>query len=117
MKMALTDNLKGRGITVAMLNRAIDNTEKVLAIVISNSAKNVTNAQAMKGNISTIANDLETLYKSREELKAIEDEASNAAKIKEDRKVAMEVALKKDQETKARKAEVSKETPPASDEV
>jgi len=97
--MALTDNLKGRGITVAMLNRAIDNTEKVLAIVISNSAKNVTNAQAMKGNISTIANDLETLYKSREELKA------------------MEVALKKDQETKARKAEVSKETPPASDEV
>lgn len=59
--MSVKDRLVERGLTRDRLQIAVDNTEKVLAQVILNASKNVTNAQAMKGNTSALAADLEVM--------------------------------------------------------
>lgn len=63
--MIPTDRLRERGVTERTLDIAIANTERVLAVVIQNASKNVTNAQAMKGNTSQLADDLKTMYAIR----------------------------------------------------
>jgi hypothetical protein len=65
--MIPTDRLIERGVTLRTLDIAIANTERVLAVVIQNASKNVTNAQAMKGNTSQLAADLQTMYAIRNE--------------------------------------------------
>ena len=59
--MSLKSALEARGVTTRTLELAVSNTEKVLATVILNASKNLTNAQAMKGNASALAGDLEVL--------------------------------------------------------
>lgn len=71
--MSLKQALEARGINRKNLEIAIANTEKVLATVILNASKNVTNAQAMKGNTSVLSADLEVL-------KAVLDEFIEADK-------------------------------------
>lgn len=65
--MSLKEAMEGRGINRGIVDRAIENTEKVLATVVMNASKNVTGAQAMKGNASNIAEDLKVLKALQEE--------------------------------------------------
>lgn len=65
--MSLKERLAERAITKRVVDLAVVNTEKVLATVILNASKNVTNAQAMKGNTSALAADLETMYALQKE--------------------------------------------------
>lgn len=77
--MKLTNTLVSRGLTALKIDQAVENTEKVLFQVINNAGKNVTNAQAMKGNASTLAADLDVLYGFQKEFEAFEKEAKKAA--------------------------------------
>ena len=65
--MSLKEKLQARGVTRRTVELAVSNTEKVLATVILNASKNVTNAQAMKGNASALAEDLKVLTAALEE--------------------------------------------------
>lgn len=73
--MSLKQKLEDRSVTKVHVKRAIDNMERVLAQTVNNASKNTTGAQAMRGNISTFARDLEVLY----ELEAEFDKADKAA--------------------------------------
>ena len=65
--MSLKESLSGRGVTKRTVEVALANTEKVFATVIMNASKNVTNAQAMKGNTSVLAEDLKVMKAILEE--------------------------------------------------
>ena len=73
--MNIATRLAERGIDEAKLRLAIVNTEKVLATVILNSSKNVTNAQAMKGNASDLAGDLKVLEEILEDMTGGDDDS------------------------------------------
>lgn len=78
--MSLKEKLEERGLTLATVEKAIFNTEKVLANVINNASKNTTGAQAMRSNTSNFANDLKVMYDLRDEFVA---EAEAQAKADE----------------------------------
>jgi len=60
--MSLKAALEVRGVSRATIDKAVENTEKVLAQVIVNASKNTTNAQAMRSNSSSLKADLDVLY-------------------------------------------------------
>ena len=120
-----------RGLTSAVLEKAIDNTERVLATVISNSSKNVTNAQAMKGNASALAQDLRTLMDVRQEFLELEmserlskkstNDTEDTIEVKEEPKEEPKEDPKTKEETKPRAGKSGnkevKAIPPSTDEV
>jgi len=75
-------------VTLETVNRAIENVNVVIRTVIQNASKNVTNAQAMKGNTSELVADLETLY-------ALRDDIMEAAEEVEKEKAKAEAAAKR----------------------
>lgn len=77
--MSLKQKLTDRGVTTVVVNKAVENTEKVLATVVMNASKNVTGAQAMKGNASSLAADLEILYRIQKEYADAEEKNLKAA--------------------------------------
>lgn len=89
------------------VERAITNVEAVLRQVVQNCAKNVSNAQAMKGNASALYEDLVALHVILDDLVANE-----AADIKAAEKVvSQELKAAKEAEAVA-EAEETKESKP-----
>lgn len=77
--MSLKQKLTDRGVTSTVVDKAVENTEKVLATVVMNASKNTTGAQAMKGNASSLAADLEILYGIQKEFADAEEKNLKAA--------------------------------------
>jgi septal ring factor EnvC (AmiA/AmiB activator) len=88
-------------VDIGTLERAIDNTHKVLKTVIQNASKNITNAQAMKGNTSALVADLNAM----EALYANEVEAAEA---KENERVKALAAAKRAAEAKEKAPKITK---------
>ena len=78
--MSLKKALAYRGLKPHQVYAAVTNTEKVMATVISNASKNTTGAQAMKGNLSTLAADLKVLYELKDEFVKADAEAAKQSK-------------------------------------
>jgi len=74
-----------RGVTSIVVDKAVENIEKVLATVVMNASKNTTGAQAMKGNASSLAADLEVLYRIQKEY--AEAEKADKAAVNRARKI------------------------------
>lgn len=101
-------------VTMNVLERAIDNTNQVLRTVIQNASKNVTNAQAMKGNTSSLVADLEALHALQADMvEAAEQMEKEQAKAVAAAKRAAEAKEKAPKITKPQ--EVEAEKPSASD--
>lgn len=83
--MSLKQKLTDRGVTSVVVDKAVENTEKVLATVVMNASKNTTGAQAMKGNASSLAADLEVLYGIQKEY--AEAEKADKAAVTRARKI------------------------------
>lgn len=77
--MSLKQKLEARNVTKRHVDLAVDNMEKVLAQTVNNASKNTTGAQAMKGNVSTFAADLEVLYGIQKEYADAEEKNLKAA--------------------------------------
>ena len=83
--MSLKQKMTERGVTSIVVDKAVENIEKVLATVVMNASKNTTGAQAMKGNASSLAADLEVLYRIQKEY--AEAEKADKAAVNRARKI------------------------------
>lgn len=94
--MTLIEKLMERGTDSAKVQRAINNLNAVLNSSIVNAASNTSGAQNMRGNVSTLVEDIEALEKIKEQFDKYEKEA--VAEKEKKAKAALAAKAKKDEE-------------------